>query len=274
MQRDLERVVVDAPQLLEEQLRLPARVDEEQRRLVRLDRRVDRGEGVERRVPLPGHARLLRFEDRDVRRRAALHHDPVGEASRLARLLRDQPGAEIVGLGDRRGKPDRGQPRRELSEPREIERQQVAALRDDERMQLVEDHRLQPPEEAPRILRGEQQRHLLGRGEQNIRRIEFLALPLVDRRVAGARLQPDRQPHLGDRRFEVAVDVDRERLQRRDVERVRPDHRLAGLRRRPLHALSARSTRLGRKPASVFPAPVGAISSTDFPARAFARSSS
>src|SRR6185295_16081501 len=34
------------------------------------------------------------------------------------------------------------------------------------------------------------------------------------------------------------------------------------------------STRLGRNPASVLPAPVGAISSTERPARAFAKSSS
>ena len=34
------------------------------------------------------------------------------------------------------------------------------------------------------------------------------------------------------------------------------------------------STRLGKNPASVLPAPVGAISSTERPARAFAKSSS
>ena len=40
------------------------------------------------------------------------------------------------------------------------------------------------------------------------------------RRVAGAGLDADRQPHFRNRRFEVARDVDRERLQRRDVEGV------------------------------------------------------
>ena len=40
------------------------------------------------------------------------------------------------------------------------------------------------------------------------------------RRVAGAGLDPDRQPHLGNRRFQVARDIDRECLQRRDIERV------------------------------------------------------
>ena len=69
----------------------------------------------------------------------------------------------------------------------------------------------------------------------------------------------DRQAHLGDRRVEIALDVDGERLQRRDVERV--DAAL-GLRPDCVSAAPARSIRLGRKPASVLPAPVGAISSS------------
>ena len=67
---------------------------------------------------------------------------------------------------------------------------------------------------------GEQQRELLGRREQDVGRIAALALALRGRRIAGAGLDPDRQPHLGDRLLEIARDVDRERLQRRDVERV------------------------------------------------------
>ena len=59
-----------------------------------------------------------------------------------------------------------------------------------------------------------------GRGEQDIRRIAPLPLPPRHRRVAGAGLDLDRQTHLGDRRFQIARDIDRERLQRRDVEGV------------------------------------------------------
>jgi len=40
----------------------------------------------------------------------------------------------------------------------------------------------------------------------------------------------------------------------------------------PAHSLN--STKLGRKPARVFPAPVGAISSTERPARALVNNSS
>jgi hypothetical protein len=57
-------------------------------------------------------------------------------------------------------------------------------------------------------------RQLLRRGEQDVRRIAPLPLPPRHRRVAGAGLDLDRQRHLRDRRFQVARDIDRQRLQR------------------------------------------------------------
>src|SRR5262245_66565962 len=89
-------------------------------------------------------------------------------------------------------------------------------------MQLVEDHAPQRAEQVWRIGRGEDERELLGCGEQDLRRIAALALTLRGRRVAGARLDADRQPHLGNRRLQIASDIDGERLERRDVERVQP----------------------------------------------------
>ena len=77
-------------------------------------------------------------------------------------------------------------------------------------------------EQERRVVGRQQQRQLLGRGEQDVRRIAPLPLPPRHRRVAGAGLDLDRQPHLGDRRLQVARDIDRQRLQRRDVERVQP----------------------------------------------------
>ena len=59
-----------------------------------------------------------------------------------------------------------------------------------------------------------------------------------------------------DRRGQVARDVGGQRLQRADIERVQPGAR----------ARRAASTSDGRKPASVLPPPVGAISSTLSPA--------
>ena len=79
-------------------------------------------------------------------------------------------------------------------------------------------------------------------------------------RVAGAGLHRHRQPHLGDGRFQIARHVHRQRLERRDVERVQARWRATRLGR------PARSIRLGRKPARVLPPPVGATSSTLSPA--------
>ena len=87
-------------------------------------------------------------------------------------------------------------------------------------MQLVEHDALQRREQKRRVVGRQQQRQLFGRGEQDIRRIAPLPLPPRHRRVAGAGLDLDRQTHLGDRRFQIARDIDRERLQRRDVEGV------------------------------------------------------
>ena len=67
---------------------------------------------------------------------------------------------------------------------------------------------------------GDEERDLLGRGDEDVGRLLALALAPRMRRVAGARLDADRQAHLRDRRFEIARDVDGERLERRDIERV------------------------------------------------------
>ena len=143
-------------------------------------------------------------------------------SARLAPLLRlrHQEAAEVVGLGDRRRQAGHAETRRKPPKPRQAEREQIAALGGDQRVQLVEHDALEAAEQIGRVGAGEQQRQLLRRGQQDVGRIAALALALRGRRVAGAGLDADRQAHLADRRFEVARDVDRERLQRRDVERV------------------------------------------------------
>ena len=81
-------------------------------------------------------------------------------------------------------------------------------------MQLVKDDGLKVREKHFRILRRDQQRELLRRGQQYVRRIEFLALALVNGRVAGAGLDADIQPHFGDGLHQVALNIDGKRLQR------------------------------------------------------------
>jgi hypothetical protein len=87
-------------------------------------------------------------------------------------------------------------------------------------MQLVEDHIFQVLEEPFGLLVGQQQRHLFRRGQQDVRRVELLALAFGLRRVAGAVLDRDVEAHFEDGLHQVALDIDRERLQGRDVERV------------------------------------------------------
>ena len=150
---------------------------------------------------------------------------PPSAMTRSARLvpsfrLRHQEAAEILGLGHRRRQAGHRQAGREPPQPRQAQREQIAALGGDQRVQFVEHDAPEVAEQIGRVGAGQQQRQLLGRGEQDVGRIAALALALRGRRVAGAGLDADRQAHLADRRFEVARDVDGERLQRRDVERV------------------------------------------------------
>ena len=63
-------------------------------------------------------------------------------------------------------------------------------------MQFVEHDAAQGAEQIGRVGAGQQQRELLGRGEQDVGRIAALALALGSGRVAGAGLDADRQPHL------------------------------------------------------------------------------
>ena len=162
---------------------------------------------------------LLGVEHLDDRRRRAAGHDDVG-GDFLAVALRHQKPRQRFRLGHGCRQPDRAHLRRQPPQPRQTERQQIAALGGDERMQFVEHDAFEGGEQKRRVVRRQQQRQLLGRGEQNVRRIAPLPLPPRHRRVAGAGLDLDRQPHLGDRRLQIARDVDRERLQRRDVEGV------------------------------------------------------
>ena len=105
---------------------------------------------------------------------------------------------------------------------RQIEREQIAALRRHQRVQLVENDPLERAEQIRRIGGREQQRQLFRGRQQNVRRIAALTLPFRRRRIAGAGLDADRQAHFRDRRFEVTRNVDGERLQRRNVKRVQP----------------------------------------------------
>ena len=85
---------------------------------------------------------------------------------------------------------------RDRAQPRDVERQQVAALGRAQRVQLVEDDGVEVGEQMRAIGVAEQQDELLGRRHQDVGRPHALALAAADGGVAGARLGADRQPHL------------------------------------------------------------------------------
>ena len=93
MQGDGEIVVVDAPQFLEHEFGLAARVDEDQRGLVALDQIVDFAERMPRRMAGPGQM-LLGVEHGDLRLRAGLRHDDIGARRRRRRLRHQKAGRD------------------------------------------------------------------------------------------------------------------------------------------------------------------------------------
>ncbi len=88
-------------------------------------------------------------------------------------------------------------------------------------MQLIE-HDLSEVREQPRpVFMRQQQRELFRRCQQDMRRFRALALAFRRRRIAAARFDRNVEPHLRNRRRQVAGNIDGQRLKRRDVERVK-----------------------------------------------------
>ena len=108
------------------------------------------------------------------------------------------------------------------AQPCQPEAQERAALALGDGVQLVQDDGPKAGEVGAGILVGEQESQRLGRREQDVGRMAAHPGAAVLRRVARARRVRDGQRHLGQRRLEVAADVGREGLERRDVERVQP----------------------------------------------------
>ena len=70
---------------------------------------------------------------------------------------------------------------RELAQARQIEREEIAALRGDQRVQLIEDDRVEIGEQVAAHRDGEQQRDLLRRRQQDVGRLHALALAACER---------------------------------------------------------------------------------------------
>ena len=79
-------------------------------------------------------------------------------------------------------------------------------------MDFIDDDPLQAFEQFQTVRIGQQQTEAFRRRQQDMRRARALALLAVGRRIAAARFDPDRQPHLLNRRHQIALHIMRERF--------------------------------------------------------------
>ena len=171
----------------------------------------------------------------DGRERALRQHEaqvpgtPVAHVHDVARALAAEIAGDLIDgpLGGR--EPDAPQSLTcQGIETRQAEREVGAALGRGHRMDLVHDHRVGGLEHRPPARTGQQDIEGFRGRDQDVRRRAAHAQALGRGGVAGAHPRPDRdvarpQPLelAGDprkRRFEVAMDVVAERLERRDVD--------------------------------------------------------
>ena len=128
---------------------------------------------------------------------------------------------------------------RELFEALERQREMSAALGRHERVNLVDDHRVDRAQRFPRVRR-EQQVDRFGRRDEDVGGIALKAGPLDRGRIPGAdgngrhpvRVAARRRAvgDAGQRRPQVAFDVDGQRLERRQIEHAATRGRIASRR--------------------------------------------
>ncbi|MDB5027275.1 MAG: associated domain protein [Candidatus Eremiobacteraeota bacterium] len=150
---------------------------------------------------------------------------------------------------DRRRQPDAPQRgARQLGERFEQEREVRAALAPGQRVDFVDDDRLDVRERLAIGVHRDHQREGLGGREQHVRRAAHHQPPLLHRRVTGPHagphegladppapppralgVRPFEDPHLAHRSPQVVLDVVAERAQGRDVQAVRAGEQLVGV---------------------------------------------
>ena len=94
-------------------------------------------------------------------------------------------------------------------QPRQAERQQIAALDAGQRMNLIDDDGAEIAEQVRSILLADEQGQAFRRREQNVGRCFALPLAPVLRGVAGAGLDADGQGHLRHRILKVSRNIGR-----------------------------------------------------------------
>ena len=230
-----------------------------------------------------GAAQLAQVLDGDDHRQVELL--ARGRLDDLHRAPRRQEARHLVHRAHRRRQADPpGGAVQQLVQPLQGQGEMRAALRPGDGVHLVQDHRLHAAQRLPGG-GGEHQEQRLGGGDQDVRRAGGQGAALGGRGVAGADAHPDLRlgqaeahrllPDAGERAAQIALDVHREGLQRRDVQhpaalaraRRAAARRPAGPARPGTRPASCRS-RSGRRPARPTPRRSPA---TPPPARPWAR---
>ena len=187
---------------------------------------------------------LLHRLDRDVDLQVErLAHAGVDDRARAARA--DHEAADLLERVLRRGEPDalRLVPvALQRGEALERQREVRAALGRGDRVDLVDDDRLDVREDLARAA-GEHEVQRLGRRDEDVRRVAAHRGAVLLRRVAGADADGEVRADAAQRRAEVAVDVVGERLERRDVDEARV---VGGLAARAVERPQERGQRLAR----------------------------
>ena len=218
VERYRQGVVVELPKLLKDDFGLGAGIDEDQCRAGLADLVVDLPQRMDGHPAGPGQA-LAGRQDIDLGAGSRPAQNGADIAVAGAAGLR-QVGGQVVPVGDGGGQADAAAHGGQLRQPGEAEGQQVAALGAGQRVQLIDHDAAEMAEDLLRVGVGEHQRQALRRRHQDLRRLGPLALALGGGGVSRAGFGADRQAEFGDRAFQVALDIDRQRLQRRDIEGV------------------------------------------------------
>ena len=115
----------------------------------------------------------------------------------------------------------------QVVEPLQGQRQMRSPLGLGDRVDLVDDHRLDPGEDLAHV-GGEHQVERLGGGDEDVGRGFRHRPPFFLRGVAGAQADRDLGADPAQRRPQVALDVVGERFQRRDVDELDPGPQRVG----------------------------------------------
>ena len=209
-----------------------ARIDEDDRRAVRLRVRDDAVVNVGVQLVRRDRSELMSGDlDAEIELASVADVDDraVGRAIEDDPLATDEQSRDVFDRLLRSAQSDALQPvAGERVEPFERQGEMPTALVAGDGVDLVDDHCRSVLEHPPRALGGQQDVKRLRCGDENVRRPPRHRPPLVRRRIAGAHQGADlRQRHaqagrellnLSERLLQVLLDVIRERLQRRDVD--------------------------------------------------------